>query len=354
LHRRARIDEAQGDLVGARDRLEAARLELRDAPADDARPVRLNIRRYEGWLAYRDGDADRAVALLEALLTEVSEDTPELKGLVLNTLGIAAYGQGDFEAAERALRQALALFERMGSATRMATGFTNLGLVAGRQGDVAAAVGWYERAVRLHVKRGDRTALAQAYNNLGTIYGDVGDYARAARYLREVIRIREATGHAGLALGYANLGEVFLKQGRADEAADHLDRALKLCASGKGPGYLLPDAWRMRAELYLATDEPAEAVGAAREALARAEERSDRPRIGAALRVLGESLAASGDASDADAHLLRAIEVLEAVEYPAELARACAARARHLARLGHPEAEALQARADALLATIRR
>ncbi len=354
LHRRAMIAEAQGDLPGAHARLAEAHRVLAGEDPADARAVSLNIRRYEGWLAYRDGDAERAVALLEALATEVPDDALELRGLVLNTLGIAAYGRGDYDAAERALRRALALFERLGSASRMATCFNNLGLVAGRQGDVAAAVGWYERSVRLHVKRGDRTALAQAYNNLGSIHGDVGDYARAARYLREVVRIRSTTGHAGLALGYANLGEVYLKQGRAAEAADHLDRALELCAAGKGPGYLLPDVLRMRAELYLETGAAVDAVQAAEQALIRAEEQSDRPRLGAALRVLGEALAASGDEAGADARLARAVDVLEEVDYPAELARACAARARHLARSGHPDAAGLQARAEALRATIRR
>lgn len=352
--RRSMIAEARGDLAAAWGFLAAGRALLEGRQDEAARLVALDIGRYEGWLACRDGDAERAVALLRDVLAEVPDGAVELRGLVLNGLGVAAYGQGDFEAAERAFRRALALFEQIGEAGRAATCFNNLGMVAGRQGDVPAAVGWYERAVRLHVKRGDRTALAQAYNNLGSLYGDVGDYPRAARYLREVVRIREGTGHGGLALGYANLGEVYLKQGRAEEARGFLERAIALCTEGRGPGYLLPDVWRMLAEFHLGRGDVDEARAAAREALAQAEERGDRTRVGAALRVLGEALAAAGDAAEADARLAAAVEVLEAVDYPLELARACAARARHLERRGDPEAPALAARAEALMATVRR
>ena len=372
------IDEARGDIAAARARVAEARAGVAGAgPGADAgseagasagssesagsagasaaaaRIVELGLRRHEGWLLYRDGDCDAAVACFEALIDEVPDEASELRGLVLIGLGVATHGQGDGERAQRAFRQALALFEARGDLRRAAACYNNLGMVAHRQGDVRGAVRWYEQALGVHARRGDRSALAQAYNNLGSMYGDIGEYERAAQYLEEVIRIRSRAGHAGLALGYANLGEVRQKQGRLSEAREHLERAIALCEEGRGPGYLVPDARRMLAELHLGSGAPAEAAAEARAALSWAEERGDRPRAGAASRVLGEALAALGETGEAEARLAGAVEVLEALDQPIELARAYAAQARFLAQRGDAGAAALAARAEALFAAVR-
>lgn len=343
------IDEARGDIAAARRRV----AEARAAIAGEAALVELGLRRHESWLVYRDGDCDAAARRFEALLAEVPEEAGELRGMVLIGLGVASLGQGDGERAERAFRQALAIFDARGDERRAAACYNNLGMVAHRQGDVRGAARWFEQALRAHARRGDRSALAQAYNNLGSLYGDIGDYPRAAKYLEEAIRIRARTGHAGLALACANLGEVHLKQGRHAEARDHLERAIALCEEGRGPGYLIPDARRMLAELHLTCGAPGEAADAARAALGWAEERGDRPRAGAALRVLGEALAALGDDPGAAAKLAEAVQVLEALDLPIELARVFAAQARHLERRGDPGAAALRARAEALAAAVR-
>ena len=353
LRRRAEVDENRGDLSAARARLAEARALVHGRADEAARAVSITVRRDEAWLWYRDGQYDTAVARLTELLDEVPPAAHALMGLVRNALGVVNYGRGDYETAALHYRRALVAKDATGDEAGAASACNNLGILAQKQGDVRAAVGWYERALRTYVKRGDRAGLARAYNNLGALYGEVGDYGKAAKYLEESIRIRHRAGHGGVALGYANLGEVRLKEGRLEEARAHLEKAIALCREGRGPGYLLPDAWRMLAELHVQLDDATAAGEAALEALTLARDCGDRPREGVALRVLGEACDQAGELETAGDWIDQAIDVLEELEQPLELGRAYAARARHLERLGDAGATTAQAQADALLAAVR-
>jgi tetratricopeptide (TPR) repeat protein len=329
LRKRAEVDETLGDLVRARSRLAEALALLGEAAEGEARAVRIRCRRDEGWLCHRDGDYEGAVARLGALLAEVRDDEPELLGAVHNALGVAAYGRGDFPTAEHHYRRALAAYEAAGDEGRIATLNNNLGILAEKQGDFATAVACQQRALRIKAARGDRAGLARGYNNLGTLYGEMGEYERARDYLRESVRIRARAGDSGLAIGYANLGEAHLSLGELDEARDWLEKAIELCRAGRGPAYLLPDAWRMLAEVRLDQGDAPGAAEAATLALSLAGDHGDRPRAGAALRVLGEALSRQDRVAEADARLAEAVALLESLDQPLELGKTYAACARH-------------------------
>ena len=327
LRRRAEVDEARGELAAARSHLAEARALLEALPdvgGEAGAAVEVVIERDEAWLAWRDGRSAEAVDRLTALRARLP-DGHGLIGPVHNALGVVAYGRGEHIDAQRHYQQALAAFELVGDLPKISSAYNNLGILAMRQGDLHGAEAWFKRGLRIKAEGGDREGLARAYNNLGTVYGELADYPRAARYLAEAIRIRERSGHAGLAVSYANLGEVFLKQGQLEAARDHLERALAQCRAGRGPAYLLPDVGRMLAELLLASAQPEAASQVAREAMETALKSGDGARAGVASRVLGEALTALEDAT-ADAAFQAAVDRLQAE--PIELARALEARAR--------------------------
>ena len=137
-------------------------------------------------------------------------------------------------------------------------------MLAAKQGEPKIAAGWYEKALRVHAKSGNRTGLAQTYNNLGSLYGG-WESILALRVPEESIRIREVSGHSGLAIGYANLGEVLLKKADLSASAEYLTRAVHLCEQGRGPQYLLPDAYRSLAEVRIAEGRFPEAYDAVSE-----------------------------------------------------------------------------------------
>ncbi len=352
LQELADLAEAAGDPQGARAHLAAGLAAVAAVTGEGAQRVRALLRRDESWLAYRDGDYDQAVALGRAAMAEVPAGAHLEAAGVANVLGVIHYGRGDDDTAATYYRQARAGFERVGRGLRIAAADNNLGILAMRQGDFEGAAGWLKQAVRRLALAGDREALARTYNNLGTLYGEQGDLPRAARYLQESIAFRARTGHAGLALGLANLAEVWLKQGRWADARARLGEAIALCEAGKGPGYLLPDAWRMLAELHLAEGDPPAAVQAARTAWALADGSGDAPRAGVAGRVLGEALAATGDAAGARAALDGAIRTLRTLDQPLALSVALLAWADHVAPAAPSDAAAARAEAEALRAAL--
>ena len=330
LHQRAEVQEALGRLMRTRELVdEAARL-VEGLGSIEAIRYRFDLARYSAWLRYVDGDPKGAAAEFDALLKQPEAGLEGTVGLALNGRGVAAYGLGDYKGAAEFFDSALRRFEAVQNKSRIRSACNNLGMVAQKMGETRKAVEWYERALRINASLGDRAGLAHTYVNLGSLYGELADFERAEGFLRESIRIWEPGGHANVAVCYANLGEVLLSKGELKAAAGYVERAIGHCKSGKGPAYLLPDAWRTLAEIYLGMGEQDLANEASTEALRMARERKDGTNIGAALRVRGEVCFQNNDLSDALVHLNQAIKHLEGVEQPRELARVYRTLARVL------------------------
>lgn len=349
LFERAHVLEAQGAIALAEELVSKALDATSNGPLGGAvRSLQLELRRYGAWLAYRAGDIAGASTGFQALIDEVPDDEPLIMGLALNGLGVAAYGRGEYPEAYQHFEDALARFEIADCQRRRCSAYNNLGMVSAKRGDAQQAIKWYEGALNLHAKAGNRTGLAQTYNNIGTLYGDLGDFSRAEGFLRESVRIREASKHSGLAIGYANLAEVLYRTQKLDDALQYVSRAIRLCETGQGPQYLLPDAHRMLAEIHLAHGDIEDAIAAGTVALALSEKADDAPRRAAAFRALGLACSRAERPADAEQHLRNCIETLEALDQPFELARAYDAMAEHLDSLGAETAENFRSRASAL------
>ena len=333
LFDRARVLEAQGDIDVADMLVAEARAKLEQLTGEEIIRLDLELRRYGAWLTYRAGDIPASARQFKALVTEVPSDEPLIMGLALNGLGVAAYGTGDYAEAFTYFRRALENFDIAGSQRRQCSAFNNLGMVSGKSGNTREAIKWYERALNLQAKSGNRTGLAQTYNNIGSLYGDLGDFAKAEGFLRESVRIREVSGHSGLAIGYANLSEVLFKQHRLVDALAYVTEAISLCENGQGPQYLLPDAHRMLAEMHLEDGAVELSISSAHDALLLAERASDAPRKAAAYRALAQAFSLHGKPEEAEAYLNLCIDTLEGIDSPFELAKAYDAKADHLDRV---------------------
>ena len=330
LRLRAEIDEARSALPEARARLAEVRTLLTEIDPIASADIRHMVARDEAWLAIRDGAYVQADAILQTAMQTVAPEAQASRGSLSNLLGVAAAGRGEAEVAQAWYRGALEAARAAGDLATVASICLNLGNLAVDHNDYPAGVEWYAQVIRARARQGNRSGLARAYGNLGTVHAMLAEYDKAARYLNEAIRIRARTGHVESAVYAANLGEVYMKQGRLDDAGPHLERAIEQCRSGTAPGYLLPDVLRGLAELRLAQGAIDAAVDAAREALDLADASGDRPHAGVAGRVLGDALARRGD-PEAQAVLDAAINTLEALELPLELGIAYATQARHTA-----------------------
>lgn len=86
-----------------------------------------------------------------------------------------------------------------------------------------------------------------ALNTLALVCADARDRTRAIELTRDALRRCERQGdvHRQAALEN-NLADLFHAEGRADEAMDHLKRAVALFAEiGGRPGDLQPEVWKL-------------------------------------------------------------------------------------------------------------
>jgi len=97
---------------------------------------------------------------------------------------------------------------------------------------------------------------AMAHFRLGEIYLSQGRLNEAINHLDRAIKIAPPMGSAGLRLAEAyermahfRLGKIYLSQGRLDEAINHLDRAIKIAPPMGSAGLRLAEAYERKGEL---------------------------------------------------------------------------------------------------------
>ncbi|MFN3198734.1 MAG: CHAT domain-containing protein [Bradymonadia bacterium] len=325
--------------------------------------ARAAIERDQAWRSYFQGgyaEASETLLMLLDLLHDVRRHLPtptppgmarevlRLAGTVHNVRGVVANAMGDPALADQQYRCALVAFEDAGEEQWQAKTHNNLGILAEEHGRYQEAAAHHQRALRLKAALGDRPGLARSYNNLGTLAWTQGDYTRARDYLLESIRIKALSGDAGLAVGYANLSEVLLVLGEVEEAETRLLEAIELCLSGRGPGYLLPDAWRILADVRFAAGTLDGAVEAAEAALELSRAQGDAARAGAALRALAEIRDRQGDGASAIEHIKEAEAHLGPLGPSVELGQVYAAQWRLWSRRDRQRAEDAREKARAL------
>ena len=207
--------------------------------------ARFRLASRETALQRAGSSVDRALAI-----DPRSAEALAVKGDVLRMLG-------QHEAAEAALRQAIALNANLASA------FVSYGWLLGAQGRTADQMETWRRAGLLD-PRSPVAGVHGAFTNLRT-----GRYAEAERQLRNLL-----ARHPGFPPAYVLLGEVDAERGNQAEAVRHYRRALAL-----NPALPLAHAGLVGALLDLEADDEASI------AIHRAEEVPDMPELAPKLNL---------------------------------------------------------------------
>ncbi len=161
-------------------------------------------------------------------------DHPDL-AVALRELGRFGINQGRYEEAERALRNALTIVERIYPETDPARAdvVDYLARAVRLQGKLPEAERLYREALalkhRIYLK--DDPELAGGMNNLALMLKGIGRFAESDSLYREALamKIRMYGGdHEDLATGLLNLGALALERGRIAESIAFLDSALAM------------------------------------------------------------------------------------------------------------------------------
>ena len=264
-------------------------------------------------LAVRDL-LERGVARADSL-----RDQPELRALLLVTLGDVYRVLGRYDLAGPLLTEAAAVYDSLPSPAPLdrAGALVSLANLAYDLGNNADAVAPTREALEIQrAELGDDHAdVLQSLGNLATLTGNTGDVDGAIALHTELLeRRRRLLGetHPSVAITLGNLGTLYYRQERYDDAERVLREALALNRRNHPPTHPdvllsmsnLASVLRERGELEEAETLMREALDLRREVYGDV-----HPRVAVSHYNLGRLLHARGDFTGAETHLRAALDI---------------------------------------------
>jgi len=177
-----------------------------------------------------------ARAWLDSMIAAGSTATPRLRARALNTAGVLAYRQGDYQRTAALCSSALSLAEQHGDRYAAAQALHFLAHVRQSRGEYDQATEMMERSIKLYEEVNHRRGVANSVDCLGEVARSKGDYERAeiltARAMSLYGEIGDGRGQSHL---LHNLGYIRLHQDRAAEARDLFQESLVRAQDLKSP-----------------------------------------------------------------------------------------------------------------------
>jgi predicted ATPase/DNA-binding winged helix-turn-helix (wHTH) protein len=156
---------------------------------------------------------------LETIHRLAAEGHPSERARLGHFLGALTTAQGDFLAAERFLKQSLALYQELNDQWGIGASLNALAVAARDRGDYSSAENYFERSLAYWRSLSDRLAIARCLHNLANVVKSRSEYARARKALREATRIFEELGdRSGAAWSLNQQGDIAREQGDLAEA----------------------------------------------------------------------------------------------------------------------------------------
>ncbi|HOY96813.1 MAG TPA: tetratricopeptide repeat protein [Catalimonadaceae bacterium] len=124
--------------------------------------------------------------------------------------------------------QALKMDEALGDEVAISMDYGNMGSVYFYQGDYAKALRMFETSLEMERKRGNREMMARLFANIGNVYHHF-NFSLAKENQEKAMQLYTALGdQMGMATVVLNLGNLYYKQRKFQEALEYQNRAYKL------------------------------------------------------------------------------------------------------------------------------
>lgn len=215
---------------GARD-FELAAAAFVSAESDEGKRLHGRLLARQAQFLIFLGRYDEAVALLEESdrrLAAFGEGVEQV--LLLLAHCQIATDKGNYQGAEQAAEEALALSQRLSDLAGQAQAHALLGNAHQKQGSYQAARMHYEQFEALCVMAGNEWQLTKAYSSLGVIAGAMGDYAEAEMYLRHSLELcRLFADRMGQARALSNLSNIAYIHQDYEQARQIRLEVLEIC-----------------------------------------------------------------------------------------------------------------------------
>lgn len=186
---------------------------------------------YHAGAVYNDmGNYPKAKELmLKCLPVAEKHDHIQLKSFVVDILGAIAFGQEEFDEAERYFRESQELALQMGSKYSLALSSNNLGELYVKTKQYEKALESLTNAVLSAQEIGEKSIESMASSNLGTLYAILKRYDEAEQnFKRALVLDKEMEDFFSEASNLQSLGIFYLETGRPSEAIRSCTRSHQL------------------------------------------------------------------------------------------------------------------------------
>ena len=159
-------------------------------------------------------------------------------------LGRAAFGEGDYAAAQQHMARALQIYREQGDRWEEAQLLSFFGVVSYHLGDIETGQRQLETGLQLCRSMDDELGEATILQNLGGLAAEAGDYVAAQAWFQRHVKLTHEHGiRQRESVGLSNLGLVAYYLGRPLEARQHFEAARVLSremgdVEGEGMGLI--------------------------------------------------------------------------------------------------------------------
>ncbi len=183
--------------------------------------------KYLGLIAYHQNKYDLAITNFKSAYSYYHSNHEKSAADVIYNIASCYSYLGDGNRAITYYKQVLKAYQKLHNAVGIADTYTNMAIMYDNLGEYELAMDYYFKAYDLNKHNGRKEQLGADLNNLGQFFETIKLHEKAKEYLERSIEAASAINDSStLFYTYQSLGNVYLNEGKIDEALKFLRKSL--------------------------------------------------------------------------------------------------------------------------------